>query len=285
MPKSSGSGTKQGPGTIQVASIANMAGASQSNQILAVDTQNIMDQPLIAQQIQQLLNSQVQQDAKKFSSNLLDDFDYADEESSPRAQGNTGMNDKPDVPSHLLDALTMIMSTERGIQQLKQSGHVSDGQIQELQVLISTRQAHNTQPFNNHHISPQVANFGATGSVIPSNLEHSDPHMAFSLGHPAHHIIDMSQPPPISGSHIKPWSQANSSQIGALIQNTPLIDISMEAGREDMSDIEVIDDRDSGWNDRSNRDKGSRRNKDKDGRRNRRTGSRSRSRSRDRERD
>ena len=39
MPKSSGSGTKQGPGTIQVASMANMAGGSQSNQILAVDTQ------------------------------------------------------------------------------------------------------------------------------------------------------------------------------------------------------------------------------------------------------
>lgn len=39
MPKSSGAGTKQGPGTIQVASMANMAGASQSNQILAVDTQ------------------------------------------------------------------------------------------------------------------------------------------------------------------------------------------------------------------------------------------------------
>ena len=39
-----------------------------------------MDQPLIAQQIQQLLNSQVQQDAKKFSSNLLDDFDYSDDE-------------------------------------------------------------------------------------------------------------------------------------------------------------------------------------------------------------
>ena len=39
--KSSGSSTKQGPGTIQVASMANMAGLSQTNQILAGDTQVI----------------------------------------------------------------------------------------------------------------------------------------------------------------------------------------------------------------------------------------------------
>ena len=34
-----GAGTKQGPGTIQVASMANMTGASQANQLLAGDTQ------------------------------------------------------------------------------------------------------------------------------------------------------------------------------------------------------------------------------------------------------
>ena len=242
-----------------------------------------MEQPQIAQQIQQLLSSQGQQDSSKFSSNLLDDFDYSDEEASPRLQNNTSNMDKMEAHAQLLDALSVIMSTERGIQQLKQSGHVSDGQIQELQVILSARQSQSSQSFNNH-VSPQVNNYNATGSAIASNLEHSDP-FNMMLGHPAHHIIDMSQPPPIGGSHINPWNQASNNQIqSALIQNAPVIDISMEGGRDDMSDIEVIDDRDGGWNDRSNRDKSSRRNKDKDGRRNRRTGSRSRSRSRERER-
>ena len=245
-----------------------------------------MDQPQIAQQIQQLLNSQGQQDTSKFSSNLLDDFDYSDEEASPRVQNNPSNSDKIEIHAQLLDSLSVIMSTERGIQQLKQSGQISDGQIQELQILLSARQSQSTQPFNNHQVSPQVNNYGATGSAIISNLEHSDPHMLFPLGHPTHHTIDMSQPPPMSVSHINPWNQSSSSQIqGSMLQNTPLIDISMEAGRDDnMSDIEVIDDRDGGWNERGSRDKSGRRNKDKDGRRNRRTGSRSRSRSRDRDR-
>ena len=43
-----------------------------------------MDQPQFAQQIQQLLSYQGgQQETVKFSSKLLDDFDYSDEESSP----------------------------------------------------------------------------------------------------------------------------------------------------------------------------------------------------------
>ena len=246
-----------------------------------------MDQPLIAQQIQQLLNSQVQQDAKKFSSNLLDDFDYSDEESSPRAQGNTGMNDKPDVPSHLLDALTMIMSTERGIQQLKQSGHVSEGQIQQLQSLLSTRQPQPVPSLAGRQISPQINIYGST---VPTGLithDHNDLHNPFAQGHSVHQTIDMSLPPPIGGSHINPWSQLSNSQIQApLTQHAPLIDISMDAGREDnLSDIEVIDDRDGGWNDRNSRtDKNGRRTKDKDNRRNRRSRSRSRSRSKGRER-
>ena len=37
--KSTGSGSKQGPGTIQVASMANMTGASQTNQLLGLDSQ------------------------------------------------------------------------------------------------------------------------------------------------------------------------------------------------------------------------------------------------------
>ena len=247
-----------------------------------------MDQPLIAQQIQQLLNSQVQQDAKKFSSNLLDDFDYSDEESSPRAQGNTGMNDKPDVPSHLLDALTMIMSTERGIQQLKQSGHVSEGQIQQLQSLLSTRQPQQVPSLAGRQISPQINIYGSTVSSGLITHDHNDLHNPFAQGHSVHQTIDMSLPPPIGGSHINPWSQLSNSQIQPPLaaQHAPLIDISMDAGREDnLSDIEVIDDRDGGWNDRNSRtDKNGRRTKDKDNRRNRRSRSRSRSRSKGRER-
>ena len=241
-----------------------------------------MEQPQIAQQIQQLLSSQGQQDSSKLGSNLLDDFDYSDEEASPRIQNNSG---NVEANGQLLDALSVIMSTERGIQQLKQSGHISDGQIQELQILVAARQSQSTQSFNNHHVSPQVNNYNSTGTAIASNHEHNDPNMIFPFGHPAHHVIDMSQPPPMSGSHINPWNQASSSQMqSALIQNAPVIDISMEGGRDDMSDIEVIDDRDGGWNDRSNRDKTGRRNKDKDGRRNRRSRSRSRSRERKRSR-
>ena len=247
-----------------------------------------MDQPLIAQQIQQLLNSQVQQDAKKFSSNLLDDFDYSDEESSPRAQGNTGMNDKPDVPSHLLDALTMIMSTERGIQQLKQSGHVSEGQIQQLQSLLSTRQPQPVPSLAGRQISPQINIYGSTVSSGLITHDHNDLHNPFAQGHSVHPTIDMSLPPPIGGSHINPWSQLSNSQIQPPLaaQHAPLIDISMDAGRDDnLSDIEVIDDRDGGWNDRNSRtDKNGRRTKDKDNRRNRRSRSRSRSRSKGRER-
>ena len=37
--KSTGSGSKQGPGTIQVASMANMTGVSQTNQLLGLDPQ------------------------------------------------------------------------------------------------------------------------------------------------------------------------------------------------------------------------------------------------------
>ena len=245
-----------------------------------------MDQPLIAQQIQQLLNSQSQQDATKFSSNLLDDFDYSDEESSPRAQGNAG-NDRTEIPAQLLDALTMIMSTERGVQQLKQSGHVSDTQIQQLQLLLSTRQTQSAPSFIGHQISPQINSYGTTVPTLSTGIEHSDPHMSFTQGHLTHHTIDMSQPPPMGNPHINPWGQVSNNQLqGQLAQNAPIIDISMDAGREDnMSDIEVIDDRDGEWNDRGGRlEKNGRRNKDKESRRSRRTGSRSRSRSRDRER-
>ena len=244
-----------------------------------------MDQPLIAQQIQQLLNSQGQQDSTKFSSNLLDDFDYSDEESSPRVQGNVG-NDRTEIPTQLLDALTMIMSTERGVQQLKQSGHVSDSQIQQLQILLSTRQTQAAPSFIGHQVTPQMNSYGTTAPTLSTGLDHSDPHMSFTQGHTGHHTIDMSQPPPIGGPH-NPWGQLPNSQLqGQLAQNAPIIDISMEAGREDnMSDIEVIDDRDGEWNDRSGRiEKNGRRNKDKESKRGRRTGSRSRSRSRDRER-
>jgi hypothetical protein len=243
-----------------------------------------MDQPLIAQQIQQLLNSQGQQDSTKFSSNLLDDFDYSDEESSPRVQGNIG-NDRTEIPPQLLDALTMIMSTERGVQQLKQSGHVSDSQIQQLQILLTTRQTQAAPSFMGHQVSPQMNSYGTTAPTLSSGLDHSDPHMSFTQGHPGHHTIDMSQPPPIGGPHINSWGQVPNSQLqGQLALNAPIIDISMEAGREDnMSDIEVIDDRDGEWNDRSGRvEKNGRRNKDKETRRGRKTGSRSRSRSRER---
>ena len=85
-----------------------------------------MEQPQIAQQIQQLLSSQGQQDSSKFSSNLLDDFDYSDEEASPRLQNNTSNMDKMEAHALLLDALSVIMSTERGIQQLKQSGKLAE---------------------------------------------------------------------------------------------------------------------------------------------------------------
>ena len=37
--KAAGAGTRQGPGTIQVASMANMTGVSQANQLLAGDAQ------------------------------------------------------------------------------------------------------------------------------------------------------------------------------------------------------------------------------------------------------
>ena len=240
-----------------------------------------MDQPQIAQQIQQLLNSQGQQDTAKFSSNLLDDFDYSDEESSPRVQGNVGGNDRPEIPAHLLDALSMIMSTERGVQQLKQSGHVSDGQLHQLQLLLSTRQAQAAPTFFGHQLSPQISSYGTAPPLTSTGLDHSDQHMPF----PNHHSIDMSQPPPVGGSHINPWSQLSSSQMQAQLPNAPIIDISMDAaGRDDnMSDIEVIDDRDGGWTDRSGRgEKSGRKNKEKDGRRNRRTRSRSNSRSKDR---
>ena len=252
----------------------------------------MMDQPQIAQQIQQLLNSQGQQDTAKFSSNLLDDFDYSDEESSPRIQGNggnAGGSDRTEIPSQTLDALSMIMSTERGVQQLKQSGHVSDSQIHQLQLLLNARQQQSAPPYMGHHqVSPQINNYGTVVPTLSTGIDHTDPHMQFTQGHPTHHSIDMSQPPPISGAHIHPWGQLANNQISAhLTQHAPLIDISMEAGREDnMSDIvEVIDDRDGAWIDRNSRDKsGSKRSKDKESRRNRRTGSRSRSRSRDRDR-
>ena len=77
--------------------------------------------------------------------------------------------------------------------------------------------------------------------------------------------------------------------VGQVLHHSPLIDISMDVGREDnLSDIvEVVDDREGGWNsDRGgNRvDKAGSKRKDKDGRRNRRA-SRSRSRSRSRDKD
>ena len=39
LPKSSGSSSKQGPGTIQIASMANMTGSSHANQLLGLDSQ------------------------------------------------------------------------------------------------------------------------------------------------------------------------------------------------------------------------------------------------------
>ena len=246
----------------------------------------MIDQPQIGQQIQQLLNSQGPQDATKFNSNLLDDFDYSDEESSPKIQtngGNVGAVDRTEIPPQLLDSLSMIMSTERGIQQLRQSGHVTESQIQQLQMLLSARQQQSVPPYMSHNqISPKVNNYNVVVPAQTTGLEHSNAHMHYEQGHPS---IDISQPPPISGGHINPWAQLqNHEMLGQTSQHAPLIDISMDAGREDnMSDIvEVIDDRDGGWNERGNRgDKTSRRNKEKD-RRNRRTGSRSRSRDRER---
>ena len=253
----------------------------------------MVDQTQIAQQIQQLLNSQGQQDTAKFSSKLLDDFDYSDEESSPRVPAcgviaGAGGSDRVDLPAQTLDALTMIISTERGIQELKQSGHVSDSQIQQLQRLLSARQ---NATFIGHQVSPQNNSYGTAPPVLSVGPDHTDPHMQFiPQGHSMPHSVDMSQPPPMGGTHMPPWGPIpNNQMIGQVAQQAPLIDISMDVGREDnLSDIvEVVDDREGGWNgDRGgNRvDKAGSKRKDKDARRNRRT-SRSRSRSRSRDKD
>ena len=257
-----------------------------------------MDQPQFAQQIQQLLSYQGgQQETVKFSSKLLDDFDYSDEESSPRIQGSggaggsSGGGDKgPEIPPQTFDALAMIMSSERGIQQLKQSGHVSDSQIQQLQMLLSARQQ---QQHSNVHSFMGSSHLRAPSptTMIPTGPADINPQFMQQSGHLLHHSVDLSQPPPPKGSgmaNMPPWGQVPNNQMQDNLA-APLIDISMEGGREDnLSDIEVIDDRDGGWNERGGGGRGdksgSRRgNKDnRDGGRRNRRSSRSRSRSRDR---